>query len=75
MLNYLLGFTHACIIACLLILYHPTMRQDRSLAQVPAPYTLVIQDDCYLPSEDGAPLEVLRLSVDMLEHHNEGLAP
>lgn len=68
MLPYITGFSHAAIIACLLFLFHPAMREDRNQPPAPdyKPYALIIQDDCYMP-HGGVENEIRLLTVQDVE--------
>jgi len=44
------------------------MAQDRILARTLTPYTVIIEDDCYLERDKPIPSEVLRMDQSMVEN-------
>jgi len=78
MIPYISGFSHAVLILCLVFICLESPMEETGKygsSQRPPPYTLVIEDDCYIPNPAGGSFEALPISVTAVEHHFEGMAP
>lgn len=76
MIPYISGFSHAVLILCLVfICLESSMEKTGKFSKAPAPYTLVIEDDCYIPNPAGSSFEILPVNMQSIEHHFEGMAP
>lgn len=76
MLTYITGFSHAVLLLCSLFLWlNFSMEKTGKFSEAPAPYTLVIEDDCYIPNSLGSSFEILPVNMQSIEHHFEGMAP
>lgn len=76
MIPYISGFSHAVLILCLVfICLENPMDKTGKFSEALAPYTLVIEDDCYIPNPAGGSFEALPISATAVEHHFEGRAP
>ena len=68
---YLHGIAHGILSACAVLTIARAltpMAQDRILARTLTPYTVIIEDDCYLERDKPIPSEVLRMDQSMVEN-------
>lgn len=70
-LAYLHGIAHGILLACAVLTIARAltpMAQDRNLARTLAPYTVIIEDDCYLERDAPIQSQAIRLDQSMVEN-------